>query len=501
MTNEELEQIIKQIKKYNLTNAFAYEDEFKKWISSLTKLQIKNFLALNIDFEEIKPIKFLLINKELLNCKDYINKVEAISKLKNGEGSWHLFYFLCTKEFLKSDKFYQDIDIISKADDATNALCLIGKKEFINSPYHDEDLKLINSKQLDSKVSGALATVAGNINSIKSIYHQDDMKLIAEAGSNCLHTGLKGLDDLACNERSLKDPYHLENMKILTKNLVSQEFLYLIMTNKQIIKGKNYRKEVEALVNAKSERTARALYYYIVNPEGKFGNDYSWSNDYVREHEDACFETRDLVAGNQDVDYINNLARINEIDDAFVLHYVSLLMNTNFIKSPNKIFDLELLKTISDKPIFMSLYDIMHDQVFLNSIHHKMDSIIISQTKSAKARYLLKEKATDKTEETNENHEYDMKFISQIDFDLINGKTYDLIYHYLFDSDGKNSLERLNILERVKLGEMVDKDEEITAYFNNLAKKNEKEITDMFDNVLKDNKPKTRAKILRIFKR
>ena len=62
-------------------------------------------------------------------------------------------------------------------------------------------------------------------------------------------------------------------------------------------------------------------------------------------------------------------------------------------------------------------------------------------------------------------------------------------------------MERLNILERVKLGEMVDKDEEITAYFNNLAKKNEKEITDMFDNVLKDNKPKTRAKILRIFKR
>ena len=57
MTNEELEQIIKQIKKYNLTNAFAYEDEFKKWISSLTKLQIKNFLALNIDFEKIKPIK------------------------------------------------------------------------------------------------------------------------------------------------------------------------------------------------------------------------------------------------------------------------------------------------------------------------------------------------------------------------------------------------------------------------------------------------------------
>ena len=32
MTNEELEQIIKQIKKYNLTNAFAYEDEFKKWM-------------------------------------------------------------------------------------------------------------------------------------------------------------------------------------------------------------------------------------------------------------------------------------------------------------------------------------------------------------------------------------------------------------------------------------------------------------------------------------
>ena len=42
------------------------------------------------------------------------------------------------------------------------------------------------------------------------------------------------------------------------------------MTDNRIIKGENYRTEVEILKNAKRKMNARALYYYIINPKEKF---------------------------------------------------------------------------------------------------------------------------------------------------------------------------------------------------------------------------------------
>ena len=61
-------------------------------------------------------------------------------------------------------------------------------------------------KTLDSVVSDAIATVAGNIDSIKSPYHQTDMKLIATSGSDCLQSGgsypKESLNNLADNQVS-----------------------------------------------------------------------------------------------------------------------------------------------------------------------------------------------------------------------------------------------------------------------------------------------------------
>mgnify|MGYP003307362855 CR=1 FL=1 len=127
---------------------------------------------------------------------------------------------------------------------------------------------------LDFVVSDAIATVAGNIDSIKSPHHRADMKLIATAGSDCLQMSHsypeQSLNNLAIDKVSLADKYHSENMQILATNPIASEFLYIIMTDPNFVKGKNYRKEVEALANAKSKAKARALYYYIVNPKRKY---------------------------------------------------------------------------------------------------------------------------------------------------------------------------------------------------------------------------------------
>ena len=462
MKNETLKQIIEQIKKYELTETFSDVEEFKKWASKLNSTQVNNFLSLDIDLEEIRELRHLLINCDLLSCQDYKKKVAAISTLKNGDGCWHLFDAICKPNFLKSKNFYKDIEMLSKADTARYGLWILGEDTFINSPYHDEDLKLLvethdtrEEDPLDFVVSDAIATVAGNIDSIKSPHHRADMKLIATAGSDCLQMGHSypehSLNNLAVNKVSLADKYHLENMQILATNPIASEFLYIIMTDPNFVKGKNYRKEVEALANAKSKATARALYYYIVNPKRKYLSDMDFLRDCKYDIEAAHISDRNSISGSNDPNYLKNLIKINEIDDELVMHFVSLLMNPNFINSPYKDFDLELLQSISSKSIFMDLYRLMNEEVSLNNKHHKRDAVIISQSTIDEVRDLLLEKACNEYSLNSINHEYDMEFISKLQLDSIAEKIYFEIYYYLFRQKGIDDPQRKEKLEKCLL--------------------------------------------------
>ena len=78
--------------------------------------------------------------------------------------------------------------MLSKADTARYGLWILGEDTFINSPYHDEDLKLLvethdtrEEDPLDFVVSDAIATVAGNIDSIKSPHHRSEQLLVVIA--------------------------------------------------------------------------------------------------------------------------------------------------------------------------------------------------------------------------------------------------------------------------------------------------------------------------------
>ena len=511
MKNETLKQIIEQIKKYELTETFSDVEAFKKWASKLNSTQVNNFLSLDIDLEEIRELRHLLINCDLLSCQDYKKKVAAISTLKNGDGCWHLFDAICKPNFLKSKNFYKDIEMLSKADTARYGLWILGEDTFINSPYHDEDLKLLvethNTREedpLDFVVSDAIATVAGNIDSIKSPHHRADMKLIATAGSDCLQMSHSyseySLNNLAVNKVSLADKYHLENMQILATNPIASEFLYIIMTDPNFVKGKNYRKEVEALANAKSKATARALYYYIVNPKRKYLSDMDFLRDCKYDIEDAHISDRNSVAGSNDPNYLKNLIKINEIDDELVMHFVSLLMNPNFINSPYKDFDLELLQSISSKSIFMDLYRLMNEEVSLNNKHHKRDVVIISQSTIDGVRDLLLEKACNEYSLNSINHEYDMEFISKLQLDSIAEKIYFEIYYYLFRQKGIDDPQRKEKLEKLLQGEFVERSSSVSSYLDAL----QSQIDDSSSQIIEStpvisSKPKSR--ILSLFKK
>lgn len=479
MNNQTLKQIISQIKKYELTEEFSNEAEFKSWVEKLNSKQINNFLSLDIELSEIMNIKKIVINSDLLKCEDYNNRVKAIASLKNGDGYWHLYDYLCNPKFLKSQHFYKDIELLSNSKNTRYGFWALMENDFIESPYHDEDLKLISEAKDTKKenpcndlVWECLATVAGKKESIKSPYHREHMKLIATSGSDCLqsfHTYPEhGMNYLAVNKESLKDPYHLENMKILATNPMASMFLYKIMTTPKFINGKNYRKEVEALVNAKSKVTARALYYYIVNPKNKFTNDREFYNDCDRNIEDASFVYSTDISVKDEPDYLDNLTKINQYDDEYVMYYVSLLMNKYFINSPYKKFDLDLLGLASNRAIFMDLYRLISDKNSLNSPHHKKDVLVMSRTLSNKARELLYEITGNEYSLESENHVYDVEYISKLDIDSISEDIYNEMYHYLCSYDGINDKDHVQKLEKLAQGILVGKEDNMLRYFDSL---------------------------------
>lgn len=505
MKNEELIKVIEQLKKYNLAKAFEDEENFKSWLTKLNTNQIQNFLSLNIEPDEVENILNILINEEILKCSDYNRRIEAISKLKNGEGCWHLFDNICNPNFLKSNNFYKDLELIAKADSARCALCVIGEDAFIESPFHDEDLKLIvetrdnNKKQrIDYIVSEALASVAKNTDSINSKYHQSDMKLMADCGSSCLQTSYSypesSLNNLATNKVSLNDPFHLENMQILAKCPKANNYLYILMTDLSTINGEHYRKEINALINAKSENTARALYYYIINPKNKFRYDRKYHRDYESAYKDEEIYDNDLISGRNTPNYEENLITINSIPDEFVMHYISILMNSKLINnSPYLRYDLDLLKSISDKPIFMDLYRFITDETSINNPFHESDAKLLSETQQEKTRKLLLQKIIDEKSLTNSNREFDLEYISNLDLEKVDNDILERMYFYLFGYKGIDAPDHIQSLTKLKQGITVEPCDLVSSYIDTLHEKAIKETDDTYPLVEfasnKDDKP------------
>lgn len=166
VTNLNIEKIINQLEKYGIVNFFFSEEELDKWILSLNDLEMQNILSLNIDPQNIKFSAELLIDKNLLNTPDYIKRVEALISIKNAEGWYHLFDRMLRPEFLYSEKFYQDIETLKKAECAQTPLWIIGEPTFINSKYHDEDFELLVTakdtcdKKFDYVVWDTIACIA-----------------------------------------------------------------------------------------------------------------------------------------------------------------------------------------------------------------------------------------------------------------------------------------------------------------------------------------------------
>jgi len=481
---DDLIKLISQIKKYNLTRTFDTPEKFDKWLYKLNSKQVNNFNSLTIDQDMILFPAKLLIDENLLNCDDYTKRIEAMAKLKNGDGCWHLFDKLCAPNFLNSKNYYKDMEMISKAKTARYALWVIHEDVFINSPFHDEDLKLIvesrdtvKEEPSDEVVWDALATVACNIDSIRSPYHQADMRLISTVGSDCLQRSHSypehSLNNLAVSKESLADKYHLENMQILAKNPIASEYLYNIMTDPSMIAGIHYRKEVQALVNAKSKLKALAIYQYI-----KIADDIDVDimdfYDVLREVDIDYLDMgllnrrNRVLRGCGDQKYLDGLNLLNTIDERFVLFIENILTNEINVGSNNHEFDLNLLLSVTDKKIFMDLFRLMINYESLHHEHHRDDALLISKTINEKVRKLLLQKATNRFSLASVNHRYDMQYIINLDLENIDEYTSRKICYYLFNEAGITHPEHILRLEKLYRGESIDDYDSVLVHLNQL---------------------------------
>ena len=511
MKSDELKKLISQIKKYNLEKVFNTTDEFDLWLKGLNDKQIKNLNSLDINPSQIQFPKYLLLNKNLLNCDDYSNRVEAMTNIKNADDCYQLFDKLCSPNFLNSDNYYKDMEAISRAPSARYPLWIINENAFINSPYHSEDLELIvgardpeNDKLPDHLVSKALSMVASDANSIKSPYHREDMRLIAHANKKCLQWNYSipehSLNTLAINKVSLNDHYHLRNMKMLAQNPVSKILLYKLMTDPNIVKGKYYRSEVNAMFSAKSLTKAIAMYYYIFNPDKSLMHmEYYFPSLFFEDIGSSMWLVRrdKSVKGRNNPNYLNNLKLLNQVDDKYVLFIESLISNEAFVNRQNYSDDLELLLSIQDKEVFADAYRFIYDNLSLGNNYNSDDLELISRTEDKDIRMLLRERSFLRNDIDSDYHDFDMEYISKLDLDSIDDKILESMQHYLLDFDGINHPEHIERLEKLLRGEYIEEEDVLLNYLDNL----EKNLDTITTETEESHNPTALSKIKKLFKR
>ena len=510
MKTQELKTIIEQIKKYNLTEAFSSTKQFDEWLNHLSNTQINNLITLDINPVELTIPRNIIVNRNILDCKDYKQKLRALSKVQNCKGFYHLFDRFCSIHFLNQPSFYDDVKLISEAVSSKYALWVIGEESFNKSPYRNEDLKMILSAkdthkenegdfQKDWLVAESLATVAKNRDSINSKYHKEDMQLISVAGSDCLQmSGCYpdyGLNKLAINQVSLNDPYHLENMQILAENPAGIRYLYLLMTDKDAIKSPTYRQEIQALRYAKSEVTALAMYNFITNP--KIALRYTEISNLMQQYNLNYLNAYNLgrnktIKGNQTPNYIENLYLLNTIDDERVLFFASLLADKYLNKSGYLQKDLELLSTITHDGIFMDLYELMTNEESLESSHHLEDVKLVSEEENKQKRKLYMAAATDKNSLNSPNHRFDMEYLSKLDIEDLDKKFMDNVHYYIFNNNGIRAPRHVEILEKLYNGTPIEEVDEIAEYLS--------QIEDNIDEYVKT-QPEKKGFLSRILRR
>lgn len=419
MTKQELEQILKQLEKYDLVKEFGTKECLDAWLKALNKKQISNFINLNINPNEVVIIGEAIINDCILKSDEYIEIVKLLIELKKKSSYINFNY-----SWAYNKRLYEDL----------------------------KSLLRLNITEKNEEFIMVIMSLLGEPSFINSIHHQEDLETIINA-FNANNLTLEYLTDLAVNSNSLKDPYHLANMQIISEDPVAIDYLYTLMTTEYTIKSKYYQSEIAALYASPSEIHAASLYSFMYNDARNF------RRDLISE------KTRNLISdrwanvcGQMIPDYLEKLNFINRLPEDKVVLISYVMSNKALLKSPFYDFDIDFLRKIEDMDLLYELCTLVTDIDFIMNPYHIIDLQIIKETKDPVTRKLLYRVATNTTNMYSENHVYDMAYIARYNFSEDKFKEYEFISYYVLSATGINSPNHIRDLEKIYNGEFVDLD-------------------------------------------
>lgn len=419
MTKQELEQILKQLEKYDLVKEFGTKECLDAWLKALNKKQISNFINLNINPNEVVIIGEAIINDCILKSDEYIEIVKLLIELKKKSSYINFNY-----SWAYNKRLYEDL----------------------------KNLLRLNITEKNEEFIMVIMSLLGEPSFINSIHHQEDLETIINA-FNANNLTLEYLTDLAVNSNSLKDPYHLANMQIISEDPVAIDYLYTLMTTEYTIKSKYYQSEIAALYASPSEIHAASLYSFMYNDARNF------RRDLISE------KTRNLISdrwanvcGQMIPDYLEKLNFINRLPEDKVVLISYVMSNKALLKSPFYDFDIDFLRKIEDMDLLYELCTLVTDIDFIMNPYHIIDLQIIKEIKDPVTRNLLYRVATNTININSVHHLYDMAHIARYNFSEGKDKEYELISYYVLSSAGINSPNHIRDLEKIYNGEFVDLD-------------------------------------------
>lgn len=419
MTKQELEQILKQLEKYDLVKEFGTKECLDAWLKALNKKQISNFINLNINPNEVVIIGEAIINDCILKSDEYIEIVKLLIELKKKSSYINFNY-----SWAYNKRLYEDL----------------------------KSLLRLNITEKNEEFIMVIMSLLGEPSFINSIHHQEDLETIINA-FNANNLTLEYLTGLAVNSNSLKDPYHLANMQIISEDPVAIDYLYTLMTTEYTIKSKYYQSEIAALYASPSEIHAASLYSFMYNDARNF------RRDLISE------KTRNLISdrwanvcGQMIPDYLEKLNFINRLPEDKVVLISYVMSNKALLKSPFYDFDIDFLRKIEDMDLLYELCTLVTDIDFIMNPYHIIDLQIIKEIKDPVTRNLLYRVATNTININSVHHLYDMAHIARYNFSEGKDKEYELISYYVLSSAGINSPNHIRDLEKIYNGEFVDLD-------------------------------------------
>ena len=243
-----LTNIFDKIEKYGLVDEI---NDIDKWLISLNDKQIENFCKLDIKpSDNFEVFKYALLDTNLLNSDNYIQDINLINNTKTRSRALSLATACRQGVKGKYHNYYVNLVINAKCDEAAS---LVAKYfdyhwNLLNNPNHLEDLKLIANA--DKDICKLLYKLSTNKKSLNSKYHYKDMELLSTSKGLCGDS----LMELLTNENFLKGRHHIEDIKTFMEleNRFKVDFLKKLFKSSNFDCNKYRKKYIDLIINTKN---------------------------------------------------------------------------------------------------------------------------------------------------------------------------------------------------------------------------------------------------------